>query len=341
MPATVFTSNDVRSYVALGPQTAAGTPATTYTFSKWLDGSGIDHDRAVTVEREGGDGQDMNLAYVEHHFGGAQANQYLRPDIGLKIVAWALGQSSVVATSPVFQHEVIPQPDGRIVTYEQYAPGVAIGERMIDSQITELVVTHELGKPLRVNAQVVGGNTPEARVAASARTVAVEAEPPFMFHQGSIQIAIAGAAVADDTITGWTLTFTRNVDDAVQGVGLGRQGIPNLNREVSLEVTRRFTDPAAHQAVHYAGGSVGAATVATGAFRANYAYNMQAANASNRVAEFEVPQFVVQGITRNTFEPDGQTVYETITAMAIKGPTHIARAMFKGPVATHVASGAL
>ena len=339
MAATAYTSNDVRSYIALGAQLSGpGTPATTYQFAKWLDGSGSEHDRAVTVEREGGDGQDMNLAYVEHHFADAPVSIYARPDWILRALAWAIGQSSVVATSPVFTHEVMPLPEARLLTYEQFAPGNTIGERLVDSVISELTIHGEVGKPIQITAQVIGGNSPEDRVAASARTVTTEAEPPFMFQQGSYQVALGGAYAADDSLTEWTVTFTRNVDAAVQGVGLGRQVIPPLSRDISVELVRRYQSATQHAAVNYAGGSQAAPTVATGAFKLAVAYG---AAGSARLMEIEVPQFAVQGLTRNTFEPDGETVYETLSGMAIKGATHIIRGRIQNMVATHVASGIL
>lgn len=338
---TAYTSNRVESYIAIGSQTGPTVPATTYQFTRWLDGSGLEHERVVTAEREGGDGQDMNLAYVEKHMAGAKVVEYARPDNLLRKLAFAMGQSSVVATSPVFQHEIIPQQDPRFITYEQYAPGIAIGERIYDSVISEFELAHELGKPLKMEYTVVGGGVPEQRVIGSARTVALDAEPPFLFHQGSIQVAVAGAYAADDSVTGWTFKWNRTVDDGVQGVGLGRQAIPALNREVTVEIRRRFVDPAAHAAINYGGGSQGIASFATGAFKVNYAYAMQAANGSNRVFELEIPLGVITGITRNVFEQDGQTVYETINMTALKGATHIARAQARNAVGTHIASGAL
>ncbi len=337
---TVYTSNNVGQYIAIGSQTAFGTPAATYQFARWLDGSGLEHDRVVTIEREGGDGQDNNLAYVEHHFAGAKLVEYARPDALLRRLAFVLGQSSVVATSPVFQHEIIPLSDPRPITYEQYAPHQAIGERIYDSIISELVITHELGKPLMMESTIVGGGVPEQRVIGSARTASFDAEPPFLFHQGSLQVTIAGAAAADDSITGWKWAFTRTVDEEIQGVGMGRQAIAPLNRDVTLQITRRFIDPAAHAAINYGGGSQGVSTHATGAAKFSYAYGNQA-NATGRYFELEMPLAVITGITRNVFEQDGQTVYETVNLTAVKGATHIMRAMAKNAVATHVASGAL
>lgn len=337
---TVYTSNRVDSYIAVGSQTQATVPATTYQFTRWLDGAGITHDRVVTVEREGGDGQDLNISYVEHHFANANVVEYARPDTLLRKLAYVFGQSSVVATSPVYQHEIIPLPDPRLITVEQFAPGQAIGERIYDSVMQELTLEHNLGKPLKITSLVIGGNSPQSIAVGSARTVALDAEPPFLFWQGSITVTVAGVAAADDSITDWTFKFARTLDDNVQGVGLGRQAIAPLHRDITMNIRRRFVDPTAHNAIMYAGGSVGAPTQATGAFKAAYAYSV-AGGGSYRYFELEIPLAAITGITRNIFEKDGQTVYESIDMTAMKGATWIVRAMAKNAVATHIASGAL
>jgi hypothetical protein len=61
--------------------------------------------------------------------------------------------------------------------------------------------------------------------------------------------------------------------------------------------------------------------------------------ASLRSLELEVPLLVAQSLGRNTFEPDGQTVYEEFTGVAVKGATHLIRARTETAIATHIASG--
>lgn len=346
MPPTAYISNAAGDYVALGPQSAAGTPQDTtanYVFARWIEGTeGLTHDRVQTTEREGGDGQDLGLAYVEHHTGKGNAVVYARPEITAKILGWALGAGSVTSAASTwpYTHELYPANEARLLTYEAFAPQGAVGERMVDSKIQEVVIEGEHGKPIKITVSVNGGDSPYQRAVGSARTVSYETDDPFFFNTGSHMVAIAGAAVAMDEVTRWSVTFTRAQDEEVFGVGYGRKAITDINRNVALEFTRRFLSATAHNAVLYGGGSAVAPTVATGAFKAFMTNGLS--GSALRSFELEVPLVVMQPLTRNVFEVDGQTVYEDIAAVAMKprsGGTHLIRAQVKNLVPTSIASG--
>lgn len=341
MPATAYVSNDVNSYIAFGSQSAQGTESSTYTFAKYLDGAGLEHARTVTSEREGGTGQDLVLAYTEHHVGGAQVPVYARPEITARILAYALGQgtrTSTASTHP-YTHELYPVDQARMLTYEQFSPGAELGERMLDSKITEVSIEGEHGKPVKVTANIVGGDSPQNRDAGSARTITLESDDPFYFNTASHQVAVGGAYQADDGITKWKVTFSRGVDDAVFGAGYGRKAIPEQNREVAVELTRRYTNATVHRQIAYGGGSYVSPTVATGAFKV-FMTNGNTGSAL-RSFELEVPLMVMEVAKRNGFEVDGQTVYEDLVGKGLKGATHVVRAQIKNLVPTHLASGLL
>lgn len=348
MPPTAFISNAAADYVAIGPQSAVGTPQDTtsaYLFSRWLDGtSGVEHEREQTTEREGGDGQDMGLVFVEHHTGKGNLVAYARPEITAKILGWALGAGSMTSAASTwpYTHELYPAVEARYVTYEAFAPQGAIGERLIDSKISEVQIEAEHGKPVKFTVSLNGGDSPQQRAAGSARTVSLETDEPFYFNTGSHALAIAGAAAGADEVTKWTCTFTREQDEEVFGVGYGRKAITDLNRNVSLELTRRFLSPTAHQAIVAGGGSLAAPTVATGSFKAFLTNGLT--GSALRSFELEIPLMVMQPLTRNVYEVDGQTVYEKLAAVAMKprsGGTHVIRAQVKNLVPTSIASGLL
>jgi len=346
MPPTAFISNAAADYVAIGPQSAVGTPQETtsaYLFSRWLDGTtGVEHEREQTTEREGGDGQDLGLVYVEHHTGKGNLVAYARPEMLAKILGWAFGAGTVTSAASTwpYTHELYPANEARVLTYEAFAPQGAIGERLVDSKINEVQIEAEHGKPLKLTVSLNGGDSPQMRAAGSARTVSFETDEPFYFNTGSHAVAIAGAAVGMDEVTKWTCTFTREQDEEVFGAGYGRKAITDLNRNVALELTRRFLSATAHQAVVAGGGSIGAPTVATGAFKAFLTNGLS--GSALRSFELEVPLMVMQPLTRNVFEVDGQTVYEDLAAVAMKprsGGTHVIRAQVKNLLPTAIASG--
>lgn len=347
MTATAYSSNDGNDYAALAPQSAAGTPVTataSFTFFRWLDDTTqIEHDRVQTYEREGGDGQDMALAYVEHHTGNTTVAGYARPDALTKLLAWCMGQgtmSSAVSTLP-YTHTIWPVDQARLLTWEGAAPKQTIIGQLMDSKISEVKLEAEHGKPLKVTAAITGGDSPRSLNVASAKTVTLETEDPFYFNTGSYALAVSGALAGNDGITKWTCTFTREQDDEVFGVGYGRKAITDLNRNVTLDVTRRYESAADHNAVLFSGGTVGAPTVATGAWSA-FMTNGKAGSAL-RTLRFDIPLMAISPLTRNVMEPDGQTVYEDLSAVALKirGGTYLAWAQIQNALPTAIASGLL
>lgn len=347
MTATAYVSNDGNDYAALAPQAAVGTPTvatSAFTFFRWLDDTtGVDHDRVQTTEREGGDGQDMALAYIEHHTGKTTVGGYARPDALAKLLAWCFGigtMSSAASTLP-YTHLIWPADQARLMTWEGAAPKQTIIEQLMDSKISEVKLEAEHGKPLKVTAAITGGDSPRQLNVASAKTVTLETEDPFYFNTGSYALAISGALAGNDGVTKWTCTFTREQDDGVFGVGYGRKAITDLNRTVTLDVTRKYESAADHNAVLYAGGTVGAPTVATGAW-SSFMTNGKSGSAL-RTFRFDIPLMVLSPLQRNVYEPDGQTVYEDLSAVALKarGGTHLAWAQLQTSIPTAIASGLL
>lgn len=340
MPATAFVSNDGNDYVAFAFDDGQGAPTATtdYHFVKWLDGTtAVEHDRVETAEREGGDGQDMALAYVEHHTGRQTVVGYARPELTHKLLAAAFGQSTILASlGPL--HDIWPVNQPRLVTMESAAPAQSIVEQMNAGMISEVTIEAEHGKPLKLTAQYVGGGSPESRLAASARTVSLESDDPFYFNTGSHQLAIAGNLEQDCEITRWTCTFTRGLDEDIYGCGYGRRAIAAMNRNVSVEVTRRYTNPTQHQAILYgAGASTVRTTVATGAFQ-TFLSNGKTGTLA-RTFELAVPLMRLEPISRNAFETEGNTVYEDVAGVGLKSGTHLIWAQVGNALATSVASG--
>lgn len=337
---TAFTSNDAGDYVALAP--AGATATADYTFFRYLDDTtGIEHDRVQTVEREGGDGQDMALAYTEHHTGRMTVAAYARPDSLAKLLGWALGAGTITGASAVpHVHDLWPAAQARLLDAEDAGPGQSLVEKLIDGKLGEVTISGEHGKPIRVTANLVGGDSPYDRAVGSARTVSYETDEPFYFNLGSYSMAVSGGLQGDGEITRWSCTFTRGQDEEVYGVGFGRRVIPDLNRDVTVEVTRRYQNATAHREIHYAaGGSTVRTRPATGALQL-YVSNQLAGTALRDLA-LNLPLVLWQPPTRNGFQVDGQTVYEDFTGQALKarGGTHLVSVQVRAALATAVASG--
>lgn len=340
---TAYVSNDAADYWALAPDGSVATSA--FTFMRWLnDSTMVDHDRVQTTEREGGDGQDMGLAYIEHHTGRVVGAAYGRPELLAKSMGWALGAGTVtsVASTLPYTHELSPANQARLLSWEGAAPGQSVIEELVSSKVSEVQIRAEHGKPLHVQLTVLGGDSPHSRPVGSARTVSYETDEPFYFNTGSHQLGVGGAMAGDDGITRWVCTFTRGQDDAVFGVGFGRKAIPDTNRNATLELTRRYQSATQHAAILYGAGSVGAATVATGAFRTFMTNGLT--GSALRSFQLDLPLLVFAPPTRNVLQVDGETVYEDLNGVAMKaraGGTHLVWAQVKNAQPTAIASGLL
>ena len=103
MPATTGGLANIREnlfYVGCGKQSVWGTAVAPTWYSLWLDGTDVNPQAKITLEREGDTSPFMGLAYKENQYGVAKVVEYARPITLGYILQALLGSGSDTYTAP-------------------------------------------------------------------------------------------------------------------------------------------------------------------------------------------------------------------------------------------------
>ena len=304
-------TNEPANYIAFGVQSAVNVEATTFFFSKHLDGSGYEIDEDVTTEREGGDGQTAGLRYKTAIKPDGQVVANARPGELARYGAWTLGvDTPSVVASPLTLHRLTPAPTMPYITVDQrWADSL---ERSTNNHFTSLEIEAEAGGLWKVTAGFLSGGSAYERPVASALTPTRDTSKPFFFPGGSYVIEGAG----NTKVTKIKVGANRNVDDDIFTTGLNREDVVPLNADYDVDFTVKYEDRALYRTVKYNSGSqISVPFLATGAFAIHLAVGSQSLRA-------EMPLLEYVGAKVNKLDPDGKTMYLDVSAMTIGQATH-------------------
>lgn len=303
-------TNESTNYFAIGVQSAKDTEATTFHFFKHLDGSGFDTEFEVQSEHEGGDGQEVGLRYKTMHKADGAVNINARPGGAGRILAWCLGADTVASNAAGQTHTLTPnQASMPYLTVDQrWADEL---ERTSNAQVTQVTLTGEAGRPVKLAGQFLSAGTAYERPVASALTPARESGDPFFFPYASVAIDGTGST----KVTKFEVTVRRGVDDGIQTNTLYREDVVPLTFEVDANFTLKYEDKTVYNKVYYGGGSQVPLDLSTGAF----SFYSQEGSAFLR-ADCPFLQYV--GAKPNRLDPDGKTTYIDVAAMSLKNATH-------------------
>ena len=314
-------TNEAENYFAVGKQSAKDIEATTYQFTRHLDGTGMEVAEQVESIREGGDGQEVGLRFKTAIDTDGQSVCYARPETSARLDAWCLGADTTAlpadlpaaASGAVHEHTAVPTLSGAYLTIEQqFADEI---ERLTNGQITTLTVEFEQGRPLRITHEYIGGGSSYRRDIASRLTPARESGQPFMYPGASAVIDGAGTT----KMTRGRMTIRRNVDTDIRTTGLAREDVVPQNFDVEVEGTLKYEDKTLYDKVHYGSGSQIPLDLATGSFRLLSQFG---SGTNMRRKEYGVNQMHYTGARVNKLDPDGRTMYLDFTAMGYKAATH-------------------
>jgi hypothetical protein len=309
-------TNDPNNYFAFGKQTAKGTDASTFFFTRHLDGSGYDVDSEVESVREGGDGQEVGLRYRTMVKADPQLVSLSRQQVAARLWAGVLGVDTIASAGvpSLARHTAAPAASLPYFTVEQRNGDLI--ERVSDAVWTSLTVEGEAGKPWRLTAAGVGGGTVSIRDAGSTLTPSRETGRPAFYPGGSYTFD-AGASYATD-VTKWKVEVNRNVDDAIQTTGISRDDVVPLNFDVSVDATIKYTSRDFYKKVQFTGGSVPLSELATGSL--DLAQIVQAGTmAASALSRIVVPLLEWTDAKVNKLDPDGKTVYLDVVGQSLKG----------------------
>ncbi len=317
-----YVTNFPSDYFAIGKQTAKDTEASTFSFFRHKDGTGMDVEPDVQSEREAGDGQEVGLRYKSllKADGGISGN--VRPQFAAQMFAGALGNTATVGLPADFAeapsgcqlHRFTPAATIPWFTVDQrFADEV---ERVTNVKITTLDLEGEAGRPARLTAELISAGTAYQRDVASVLTVARESADVIFFPRGSYTITGASGA----HLTKFKLSVKRSLDDGVQTTELWRDDLPELNQDFDLDGTLKYVDRTLHQRAIYGGGSQVAVRLGTGTFDAVMTNTLSGTVARRLRVCAPIIEFL--GSKVNKLDPDGKTVYLDFVAATVKNATN-------------------
>ncbi len=317
-------TNEPSNYLALGKQSAKDTEASTFTFLRHLDGSGFEVTEEIESVREGGDGQEVGLRYKTAVSADGAAVANARPEIAARLLAWTLGADTAgtltgigtAASGVANEHVITPTSTLPYLTMEQFWADKV--ERAPNTQITNLDIEWEAGRPLKLSAQTVCGGSHYARPVASALTPTRETSVPFMYPGASVQLLGA----ANTKMTKGKVSIVRSLDTDIRTTGLNREDVVGQNFDVSLEGTLKYESATTlYDLQNYVGanGTQVGLDLATGAFviAQNFGTGTNA-----RYLEIGVNAFHLTDSRVNKLDPDGKTMYVDFTAQGYKSATN-------------------
>jgi hypothetical protein len=315
-----YSSADPNSFVAVGMQSALGTAQTTLTklrYAKYLSGTGFQAQLEINPLREGGDGLDHGYTYKKSQKVAGQLVVNARPEIAAQLLQLVPGGATWDGASAPALHTFhtghASHPWSTL--YAQF-PGSALAQMLTDVRYTGLTAEWESGEPLKLTLPFLAiqhGASYNTTLAVPSYAV----EDPFVYHFGP-SYQIDGAADAD--IVGFKYELGLGVEE-LYSQSINPDEIVVQNRDITVEIRRRFESSALWQKIVMGGTSAitPTQTVATGSLDTIIQYGSGAALRSMRMV---APLIDYTGNDLGELDPDGRTVIEVISGIALKGATH-------------------
>lgn len=311
-----FSSADPNAYMAIAMQSALGTvqpAAAKYRFFKYLSGANLTPVMAVVDLREGGDGLDYGFSYLQSIKGQGQLVANLRPETAAQLFQLVPGGATWDgASSPAahtFHSNHASHPYGSINAQH---PGSAIVHQLSDVRFSGFTLEANSGDPWKLTAPFTARGLGASGAPASIPTYI--AEQPFLYHMSPSYVL---DGTGDSTISGFKIDYSLGIEE-LQAQSVQLDDMVVQNRTCDVEITRRFESPTLWQKIYYGAGVQPTTSVATGSFQAVAQYG---AGATLRLIEIVLPLITYRGNPLTELDPDGKTVYETISAKALKAAT--------------------
>lgn len=314
-----YSTSDVNAFAALGIQTAKGTPQTTAAklrFPRYISGIEESPEQEIVDVREGGFGMDYSFSYRKSIKGAGQLVLFGRPEILTPVLAWAVGGATWNGGSTPAVHEFhTGHASYPFSTLFQQHPGSALTKMYADARAAGITLELMSGEPMKVTVPWVSLS---AGGSFAALTPTYTSEDPFMFfHAPSILLD----GTLDQTISSVKLTQAVNLEE-LQAQSITLDELVPQTRDLDIEVVRRFEDPGLWQKVYYgaSGGINPTWSVATGSLRGVWKYP----GSPTPVFDLFASLISWRSNAITGVDPDGKTVYETLTGRLLKGATHSA-----------------
>ena len=307
-------TNDPNDYLAIGKQSARNTEATTFHFTKHLEGSEIEVEPDMESHREGGDGQQIGLVHRKFVKTDAKINTFARPEIAGIALGAVLGADSVnvVATAGgiLADHTLTPAASQPYLTIEQrYADE---RERTVNNVCSQLEIEFTAGMPIKLEQTYLCGGT--YRSPAVAQTPTRETAQPFFWPNASV--VVTGASGAE--VTKAKQTVKRNLDDDIITTGLNRSDLVSQSQDYDIDLTIKYENKTLYAEAQRKGGThvpinpADIGTLGLDIFAAQGSHSLRLVN----------PVIPIMAAKINRLDPDGKTMYMDLGCIGWKGATH-------------------
>lgn len=319
-------TSELSNYFAFGVQSAKDVEATTFYFTKHLNGTGFDVENETSNERIGGSGKEIGLVYKTAVKADGACVTYGWPDGFARLLTAALGADTVTpagasGASQITSHLITPTTGGTLpyLTIDQNWADET--ERVTNNLISDLKIEGEASKPVKLTAQFISGGTPYVRNAAISPVVR-EAGIPLMIPGASANWSVEGGGPSNspaesNQITKWSIEIKNTLDDAIRTLSLFREDVVWNMVDFNFDVTVKYVNKESWQEVHYGGGTQVPIAVPTGSF--SFYSAQQNASLSAYLA---MPFLEVGNAKVNRLDPDGKTMYLDFTAFGIANATY-------------------
>lgn len=323
-------TNEPANYFAFGVQSAVNVEATTFYFTKHLNGTGFDVASDIKQERIGGGGREVGLIYKTKVTADGSLVSYGWPDGTGRILAAALGEDeyggapSMVATTTASEQLVnhrISSGSATLsyLTMEQNWADET--ERTTNCVVTELKIEGAQGEPIKFTAPFISGGSVTVRTSTLSPTR--EAGTPFMYPGASAAVQVFSGGIGpagkgtSSELTKFDVTIKNTVDETIQTLALTRTDVVWETVDFNIDGTLKYTDRNIWNQVNYYGGTQVSISLATGSFDF---FAAQSSSASQSV-HIGAPIVVFGAVKVNRLNPDGQTMMLDFTGMTQAGPT--------------------
>lgn len=325
-------SGDPNAFLAVGMQSALGTPQTAAAklrFAKYLSGTDAQAELEIVDLREGGDGLDFGFSYKKSQKAIGQLVVNARPEIAGQILQLLPGGATWDSASAPAAHTFhTGHASHPWATLFVQHPGSTLPQMLSDVRFTGFTVEGGAGDPIKLTMPfiaIVHG------ASFTALTPSYALEEPFLFQHNPTYV-LDGSG--DTDISGYKIEVGLGIEE-LQSQAVSLDEIVVQNRDTNVEITRRYESPTLWQKINMGAGVQATTSVATGAFRADHLYG---AAAALRSISFETRLLSYRGLKLTELDPDGKTVMETISAKALKGATHAFFTVLKNAHASAYAS---
>lgn len=319
-------TSELSNYIAWGVQSAKNVEATTFYFSKHMNGSGYDAENETSQERVGGSGKEIGLVYKTAVKADGSVITYGWPDGFARLLAVSLGADAVTAVpasggSQLTSHLITPTTGGTLpyLTVDQNWADET--ERVTNCLISDLKIEGEAGKPVKLTAQFISGGTPYVRGSAIAPVVR-ESGTPLMIPGASALWSVSAeslSGVESAEVTKWSVEVKNTLDDAIRTLSLFREDVVWNMIDFNFDCTIKYVNRESWNVVHYGGGTQVPVAVPTGAFSF---YSGQQSSNGSLSAYLAMPFLEVGNVKVNRLDPDGKTMYLDFTAFGVANATY-------------------